>query len=122
MSDMPDTLPTMSCPRCDYTVTDFDGFPFSFCPMCRWCAHDSISGDVCDACGQTIVEEGTADETSDAGQGLQLTIHDPVDGTTDTITIPMHDYFIIATGDCRVDVQAYPTTGTHVLTVKGRRR
>jgi antirestriction protein ArdC len=52
---------------------------------------------------------------------LRVTVEDLKTGDVQTAYVPLHDYVIIATGDCHYSVQAYPRTGTHQITVKGRK-
>lgn len=41
-------------------------------------------------------------------------------GETQTRTVPENDYFLLCTGTCyEASVQAYPKSGTHVITIKG---
>ncbi len=50
-----------------------------------------------------------------------MTVTDPETGDTETVEIT-DDYVITCAGSCYVDhVQAY-ANGTHVITVKGRKR
>lgn len=51
---------------------------------------------------------------------LKVTIVDEQTGDTDTATVADGDYILICTDPCRLDhTQAY-SSGTHVLTIKGR--
>jgi glycerol-3-phosphate dehydrogenase len=51
---------------------------------------------------------------------IRVTVEDLATGETQTVEIK-DDYVILAAGSCYVDhVQAYGT-GTHILTVKGRK-
>lgn len=48
---------TIECPRCGAVQSDFDGFGFMFCEVCRLCTHSSQDGDgkgnwVCGLCGR----------------------------------------------------------------------
>lgn len=52
---------------------------------------------------------------------LIVTVTDPVTGESETREIPPHDYLVITTGECTYSVQTYPTTGTHQVTIRGRR-
>lgn len=41
---------------------------------------------------------------------------------TEEKVLPENDYLVTTTGECYVAaVQAYPKSGTHVVTIKGRR-
>lgn len=52
---------------------------------------------------------------------LKVTVTDIETGETDEREVADGDYVIVCASPCYVDgVQAYPTKGTHVLTVKGR--
>jgi len=52
---------------------------------------------------------------------LRITVEEIATGETQTVEVPDNEYFIITTGDCHVShTQAYPTKGTHVLTIKGQ--
>ena len=52
---------------------------------------------------------------------LTVTVKDNETGETETVQIPDHEYFLLTTGDCYVShTQAYPSKGTHVLTIRGR--
>lgn len=56
-----------------------------------------------------------------AAEGIQVTVTDLATGETESTTI-WDDYVLICAGSCHRDsVQAHPGTGTHVITVKGRR-
>lgn len=51
---------------------------------------------------------------------IRVTVHDLVDGTEQSTEIE-DDYVIICAGSCHVEhINAF-ATGTHVLTVKGRK-
>ncbi len=51
---------------------------------------------------------------------IRVTVEDLLTGDTESQEIS-DDYVIVAAGTCRVaGVQAYPKSGTHVITVKGR--
>lgn len=53
---------------------------------------------------------------------LRVTVVDVETGDTETRDVPAGDYVIICADPCHVaNTQVYPTKGTHVLTVKGRR-
>jgi hypothetical protein len=53
---------------------------------------------------------------------LTVTVRDNETGEEQTAQVPDHDFFVVTTGDCYLDgVQSYPTKGTAVLTIKGRR-
>ncbi len=39
------------CPACGTVHDDLDGFGVLFCDVCGWCAHVSLTGYRCDACG-----------------------------------------------------------------------
>lgn len=52
---------------------------------------------------------------------IRVTVEDLATGETESQEI-RDDYIIVCAGTCHVDgIQTYPTKGTHVLTVKGRR-
>ena len=52
---------------------------------------------------------------------LRVTVVDEQTGETDEATVPDGDYPLICTEPCHLaSTQAYPTKGTHVLTIKGR--
>jgi hypothetical protein len=52
---------------------------------------------------------------------LRVTVLDEQTGDTDEASIPDGDYLLICTEPCHLaGTQAYPTKGTHVLTIKGR--
>jgi hypothetical protein len=54
--------------------------------------------------------------------GIRVTATDMETGESQSVEI-MDDYVIIAAGSCQVaNIQAYPATGTHQLTVKGVKR
>lgn len=48
------TTPVDMCPQCGALVVDLDGFGVLAHDACGWCAHHSITGDVCDACGLEV--------------------------------------------------------------------
>lgn len=50
---------------------------------------------------------------------IEVTVRDTESGESSTATIE-NDYVIVTAGTCTADIQAYPTTGTHIITVKGR--
>lgn len=50
---------------------------------------------------------------------IEVTVRDTESGESQTATIA-NDYILVTAGSCTADVQAYPSTGTHVITVKGR--
>jgi hypothetical protein len=53
---------------------------------------------------------------------IRVTVEDTETGKTETQEVEANDYFILTTGACHVEhTQVYPTKGTHVLTIKGRR-
>ena len=52
---------------------------------------------------------------------LRITVEDLETGERQVQEIPRGEYVILTTSPCYVDgTQAYPTRGTHVITVKGR--
>lgn len=52
---------------------------------------------------------------------LRVTVVDEQSGDTETKVVPDGDYLLICTEPCHVHyVNAYPKTGTHVVTIKGR--
>jgi len=52
---------------------------------------------------------------------IEVTVRDTETGDTETATIT-NDVIVITAGTCYVDnVQDYPTKGTQVYTIKGRR-
>lgn len=52
---------------------------------------------------------------------LRVTVEDVETGEQQTTELPAGEYLVIATDPCHVaSTQAYPTSGTHVLTIKGR--
>lgn len=51
---------------------------------------------------------------------FRVTVEDLETGTIVSRDVPLHDYFILTTGDCTTSTQAY-ANGTRVITVKGRR-
>lgn len=53
-------------------------------------------------------------------QPIQVTVHDPVTGETVTREL-MDDYLILAAGTCTYEIDADLVTGTHVITVTGRK-
>lgn len=53
--------------------------------------------------------------------GIEVTVKDLLTGDTETKVI-QDDYVIITAGSCFISgVQDYPTKGTAVLTIKGRK-
>jgi hypothetical protein len=53
---------------------------------------------------------------------VRVTIVDEQTGDEETKVIPDGDYMLIVTDPCYVsNTQVYPTSGTHVLTIKGRK-
>lgn len=53
---------------------------------------------------------------------LRVTVEDIETGDTDTAEVPEGDYLIICHDPCyEAGIQVYPRTGTHVITVKGRK-
>lgn len=54
-------------------------------------------------------------------KGIRVTVEDLEKGTTESIVVPMNEYWLITTGTCFLaHVNAYPKSGTCVLTIKGR--
>lgn len=53
---------------------------------------------------------------------LTVTVHDDSGQQEDsTVTVADNDYFIVTTGSCYVaHTNAFPKSGTHVLTIKGQ--
>lgn len=52
---------------------------------------------------------------------LQVIITDVETSESGECTVAEGDYVVICAAPCYLDgVQAYPTTGTHVVTIKGR--
>ena len=52
---------------------------------------------------------------------IKVTVLDTESGDTDTAEIN-NDYILICAGTCTLaTIQDYPTTGTRVLTIKGRK-
>lgn len=52
---------------------------------------------------------------------LRVTVTDLATGETESTEIPSGEYLVVTTKPCHVaTTQAYPTKGTHVLTIKGR--
>jgi hypothetical protein len=52
---------------------------------------------------------------------IRVTVEDLATGETETTEV-CDDYVLLTAGSCYVDgIQTYPTKGTHVLTIKGRR-
>jgi hypothetical protein len=57
-----------------------------------------------------------------AEPAIRVTVEDLTTGETETVEVPLHEYYLLCTGDCHVaSAQTYPKSGTHVLTIKGRR-
>lgn len=53
---------------------------------------------------------------------ITVTVTDTATGESETRQVPDNDYFILCTGTCyEADIQAYPKSGTHVITIKGRK-
>jgi hypothetical protein len=53
---------------------------------------------------------------------LTITVKDNETGETETREVPDNEYLLITTGSCyEAGVQVYPKSGTHVITIKGRR-
>jgi hypothetical protein len=51
---------------------------------------------------------------------LKVTVHDVEEGTTQEVMLPAGEFIVLAVAPCYVaDIQAYPTKGTQVVTVKG---
>ena len=58
---------------------------------------------------------------AEAEKGIRITIVDLATGEMET-TVIWDDYLLICAGSChRTSLNAYPTTGTHMMTVKGVR-
>lgn len=54
-------------------------------------------------------------------KGIRVTVEDLETGETSSAEI-MDDYVLVCAGTCHVGgMQDYPTSGTRVITVKGRR-
>lgn len=54
-------------------------------------------------------------------RGIRVTVTDLETGDTESQEV-WNDYVIVTAGSCHVaNIQDYPTKGTHVLTIKGRR-
>jgi hypothetical protein len=52
---------------------------------------------------------------------IEVTVRDTESGESEKATIE-NDYIIVCAGSCYVDgIQDYPTKGTRVLTIKGRK-
>lgn len=52
-------------------------------------------------------------------EGVRVTVTDLATGETETHEL-WNDYVLVAAGSCELtNTQLYPTSGTHVLTVKG---
>ena len=52
--------------------------------------------------------------------GIRVTVEDLLTGEKESQEI-RDDYIVVCAGSCHVaHTQAYPTKGTHVLTIKGR--
>lgn len=53
--------------------------------------------------------------------GIRVTVTDLATGETETHEL-WNDYVLITAGSCELaNVQSYPGTGTHMLTIKGAR-
>lgn len=52
---------------------------------------------------------------------VQVTARDVATGESGVKDVPLHDYFVLTTGDCHVDQVTSYSNGTVVLTIKGRR-
>lgn len=54
---------------------------------------------------------------------LTVHIHDNSGQQEDTtVEVQDDDYFLVTTGSCyEAGIQAYPKSGTHVITIKGQR-
>jgi hypothetical protein len=53
---------------------------------------------------------------------LRLTVEDRETGDREEVVIPDGEYFLITTSPCYLaNTQAYPSKGTHVLTIKDRK-
>jgi hypothetical protein len=57
------------CPHCGWKQDDFDGFGFVHCFECGTCTHPSLTGGVCDICGQ-VEGASSPDVASPNGQTL----------------------------------------------------
>jgi hypothetical protein len=54
--------------------------------------------------------------------GVKVTVEDLETGEKESTEI-MDDYILVCVGTCYVaHTQAYPTKGTHVITIKGRKQ
>jgi hypothetical protein len=54
--------------------------------------------------------------------GLRITVEDLATGEKESRDLPMNDFFIVCTGSCHIaHINDYPTKGTQVLTIKGRK-
>lgn len=52
---------------------------------------------------------------------IRVTVEDTETGTSETREVA-NDYILICAGTCyQARVQAWPKTGTHVITIKGRK-
>lgn len=51
---------------------------------------------------------------------LTVRVTDDQTGETEEKHVPDGDYLLIVTDPAEASFQVYPTTGTHVITVKGR--
>jgi hypothetical protein len=52
---------------------------------------------------------------------LRVTVEDIENGDRDVGTVPLNDYMVIVHGDCHIsNIQTYKS-GTHVITIKGRK-
>lgn len=53
---------------------------------------------------------------------LHVTVRDEQTGETEETRVADGDYLLLTVGGCHVGpIQTYPTTGTHVITIKGHR-
>lgn len=51
---------------------------------------------------------------------FRVTVEDLAEGTTQTVEFAPGDYLLLAFEPChRAGIQVFPTSGTHVITVKG---
>lgn len=57
-----------------------------------------------------------------ADREFRVTVEDLITGERSVMEIAAGDYVLIPFAPCyRAEVQAYPTSGTHVITIKGHR-
>lgn len=55
-------------------------------------------------------------------KGVRITVEDLETGETESTVLDDDNYVLITAGACRrTSVQAYPKSGTHVITIKGVR-